>query len=168
MEDSQRKLNVESARVFREAIDRGISYSDVVKDPAGAASRAGVPLGRDGASRIAGLADPKYAASATAPSAQAIQALNAVILDGRFVDSWKEDIDAVFSKLSVPLDDAVRAELLSLDIDMLLEPDTVAADASVATTAAGVVAAVVTGAAVSTHHIARPKPVLDFSKLPKF
>ena len=162
-------LNFETIQFVRKAIDSDIALQEILNNPQIVAQSLQVKLSSRSIEELTSLRENNIDKELSLPSPKVISILNKIILDGRFINSWQHNLDEVSAQLNISLTPDLREELLSTNIEDLFrnnlheEPQ-----ASVATTAAGVVAAVVVGAAVAHVNTHDEVPVLDFSNVPKF
>ena len=161
-------LSLDSVRFIRGGVDNGHDFKNIIENPRSVADTIGQTLSAESEAEIKMLLDPSLIESSLIPSTQVISALNKILLDGRFIDTWRSNLEHVFSSLNIPLTPELRDELKSVDVEDLLKQETEGTDVSVVTTAAGVVAAVAVGAAVAHGVQFREEPILDFSNVPKF
>lgn len=162
-------LSLETIRFIRKAIENDFEFQRILENTENVSHSLSINLSSQAIEEIKHLKGDDLNSFSKLPSPSVISALNKIILDGRFIDSWQSNLDEVVSQLDINLTPQLRKELMSTSLNDLYQNNlNEEAQASVATTAAGVVAAVVVGAAVAHRDINYEEPVLDFSNIPKF
>lgn len=155
-------LNLETLRLLRTGMLEGLSFEDMTSQPE---KIFGKEISEASIRQLKTLTTSDLHNKVADLSPQAVDMLHHILLDGRYVDTWKKDLPQVSEALGFSLSPSVQDELNGFDIDGMINHDprylTNIGIISVAV-------AVVVGVAVSRNKLPSDPLVVDYSKIPKF
>lgn len=159
------KLTVETIRLLRAGLERGLTFETMTAQPNTLEQVLGSPVPEASINQIRALATSELRDRVAGLSTDAISCLHRIVLDGRFVQSWKDDIPATLEALGMRADSRVQGELQAFDLNDLIsyEPKFLAYIGTIS-----IAVAVVVGAAVANDRLASTPMVVDLSGIPKF
>lgn len=159
------KLSVETIRFLRDGLERGLSFEEMTLRPDALEKALGRPLPDHSNTQIRALASAELRDRVASLSPHAFNCLHQIVVDGRFVQSWKDDIPVTMDALGLSLTPEVQRELQAFDLNDLIsyEPKYLAHIGIIS-----VAVAVVVGAAVASDRMASTPMVVDLSGIPKF
>lgn len=159
------KLSVETIRLLREGLERGLTFEVMTSRPDALEQTLGRAVPEDSIAQIRALSSSELRDRVAGLSPEAINCLHQIVIDGRFVQSWKDDIPTTLDALSLPLTPEVQRELQAFDLNDLIsyEPKYLAYIGTIS-----IAVAVVVGVAVANDRLASTPMVVDLSGIPKF
>ena len=161
------KISIDTARVIQEALSKGLSPKALLASPDQIEQKITSPLTGQVREELSALSTSSLAKQVVAYDQETIETLNAILLDGRFVSTWKENPSETLKNLGIEPRVGLVRKIEDVDIGPLINhrPDDVAYIGLVS-----IVVAVVVGAVIARgdEQIGYPPPVLDLSGVQKF
>jgi hypothetical protein len=158
------KLTTQASRLLRAGIERGLTFGQITSDPQSIAATTGLEVTGESETQLRALATSELRDRVAGLSDDALQILHRIVLDGKHLKDWRNDIPRTCADLGMQCTPQVEAELAVFRLDDLIqyEPQYLAYIGTIS-----IAVAVVVGAAVANDRFG-PQKVIDLSGIPKF
>ncbi|WP_293267027.1 hypothetical protein [Neptunomonas sp.] len=159
-------IGLREVRLIRDGIQAGLSVESIADDPSSVKNFTDIDIDKKLIEGIKSIDKSVLAERAANLSNGALEALNSIILDGRYISSWKEDIPSTLTELGIASNPETINELEQLEISDLIDLEGEQAVLRIGLIT--VVVVVYAGVRIANGHEGGIPPVLDFSQIEKF